>query len=593
MYMIVDFPQIADEIGNDIEIGGFVHSVRDHGGLIFIDLRSETDILQCVVHPENTAAFANAEQIRSECVLRIQGKVGARTAETINPNISTGKVEVVVSELEIVAHAEVLPFEPHLAEDKIAGEEIRLQYRYLDFRREKLKKLLWKKHELILAVRNWFAAEQFIEVQTPILANSSPEGARDFLVPSRIHPGTFYALPQAPQQFKQLLMVGGFNKYFQIAPCFRDEDPRADRHPGDFYQIDAELAWADPESILQLCQKLVVDVFSKYTDKRLVSPQFSRISYQQALETYGSDKPDLRYDLQWQSVKEVFAGSGFAAFANLASQDTARVQALVVKGVVSEFSRSDLDRVQAIGREAGLPGIAYIQYLPEETKSPIFKFLDADTITNLEKTLDCGKGDLVFFLANEDKELIFKAQHNIRKHLGEKLKLIDHDTLHFVWVEDFPFFETADTGDIDFGHNPFGAWQGGLPALQEAVANDTLDQIVAYQYDIACNGYEVLSGGVRNQNPEALKAAFQAVGYSEAEVQKQFGHMLQAYTYGAPPHAGFAWGLDRLFMVLLGEDNIREVIAFPKNGSAQDTMLASPSVASDKQLKELGIGLVD
>ena len=588
--MIQRFDTLLKRVGEQVELGGYAHTIRDHGGLIFIDLRNEKELIQCVFSPEQKDIFEQAEHISRESVLKLKGTIKDRSPETINEHLPTGKIELVVDQLEVVAVADVLPFDPHMEEGKLAGEETRLKYRYLDFRRGRLNEMMWKKHKLVLAVRNWFDEQGYLEVQTPILANSSPEGARDFLVPSRIHPGKFYALPQAPQQFKQLLMVGGFNKYFQIAPCFRDEDPRSDRHPGDFYQIDGEVAWANSEQIKQISQKLVVDVLSKFTDKELMSEEFITLTHQEAMESYGSDKPDLRYGLKWESAKDVFAGSGFKVFADMAADPTSLVQSLVIKGAVGEFSRSDLDRIQNIGREAGLPGIAYIQYLPEETKSPILKFLDEDTITKMESHLGCEKGDLVLFIAHKDRSLVYKAQDRIRKHLGAKLDLIDDTKLQFVWIEKFPFFEVdEETGDIDFGHNPFGQWYGGVEELQRAIKEDDLESIEAVQYDIACNGYEVLSGGERNANPEALKAAFQAVGYTEEEVEKQFGHMLKAYTYGAPPHAGFAWGLDRLFMILEDEDNIREVIAFPKNGSAQDAMLASPAEVSNQQLKELNL----
>jgi aspartyl-tRNA synthetase len=598
-FMIVDFVVLNDSlVGQEIEVGGFVHTIRDHGGLIFIDLRSQTDLLQCVIDPTaNPQSFQLAEQVHPEYVLKIRGKLSTRTPETVNPNLLTGKYELRIDKLEVVSQAKPLPFDLHATGDKLAGEDIRLKYRYLDLRRDKLKQMLTRKHKLILAIRNWFDQQNFVEVQTPILANSSPEGARDYLVPSRLHPGKFYALPQAPQQFKQLLMVGGFNKYFQIAPCFRDEDPRSDRHPGDFYQIDAEIAWAEQEDIFRLNEQLITEVLSKFSHKKLAS-EIIRLPYVEVMDKYGTDKPDLRYDLAWQDAKPVFAGSGFKIFADLCDNDQARVQALVLKQVVDKFSRSDLDRIQDIGRDHGLPGIAYIQYLADGLKSPIFKFLGetAEKIEFKKKELTeyfgLETGDLVLFIANSDKNLVFKAQNQIRQHIAKHLDLIDQNILQFAWVYDFPFFEADEkTGKIDFGHNPFSLWQGDLQTLRTARTEGRLLDLKAWQYDLTLNGFEVLSGGVRNPHPEWLMEAFQTVGYTVDEVRSKFRHMLEAYEFGAPKHAGFAWGLDRLFMILMEEDNIREVIAFPKNGSGLDVMTGSPSRIGQRQLKELGIEL--
>ncbi len=605
--MFTDFRPLnksfADQV---ITVGGFVHTIRDHGGLIFIDLRSQTELLQCVVNPElNTEAFKIAESVHSEYVLKITGKVLLREPDAINPKLPTGEIEIEIQDLEIVSTAKPMPFDIHAENGNLAGEETRLKYRYLDLRREKLKKLMTQKHKLFLAVRNWFDSQDFIEVTTPILANSSPEGARDFLVPSRIHPGKFYALPQAPQQFKQLLMVGGFNKYFQIAPCFRDEDPRADRHPGDFYQIDAEIAWADQESIFELCEKLARECLVKFSEKKLAQEQFVRLRYDDAMDMYGSDKPDLRYELPWQDAKVVFKNSSFKVFADLCLEPQTRVQALVIKGAVDKFSRSDLDRVQDIGRQYGLPGIAYIQYFESGAKSPIFKFFgETEEIieakkAELQQHFGLETGDLVLFIANPDKNIVHKAQNQMRQHIAKHLDIIDKNLLKFVWITDFPFYEKDDkTQKIDFGHNPFGVWKpdtgkSALETLRTAIEAETLLDLRAVQYDLTLNGYEVLSGGVRNSNPEALLAAFKVVGYTEEEVRSKFKHMMEAYEFGAPPHAGFAWGLERIFMILAEEDNIREIIAFPKNGSGMDVMTNSPSTVSPKLLKELSIKIVE
>jgi aspartyl-tRNA synthetase len=596
--MIIDLGKIdINRVGETVTVGGFVHTIRDHGGLIFIDLRSQSELLQCVIDPQTSPeAFELAQTIHPEYVLKISGQLVARSQETINTSLPTGAVELRVQNLAIVSKAKPMPFDIHAENSNLAGEDIRLKYRYLDLRRERLKALLTRKHKLVLAIRNWFDSQDFVEVQTPILANSSPEGARDYLVPSRLHPGKFYALPQAPQQFKQLLMVGGFNKYFQISPCFRDEDPRADRHPGDFYQIDAEIAWADQEQIFNLNERLAREVLVKFTDKPLVEEQFTRLTYKEAMNKYGSDKPDLRYDLAWRDVKPVFAGSGFKVFADLSENPEARVQALVIPGAAEKFTRSDLDKIQDIGRQHGLPGIAYIQYYADGAKSPIFKFFgeSEDQVEakkqELSQFLQTKTGDLVLFIANADKNVVYKSQNQMRQHIARHLNLIDPNLLKFVWIYDFPFFELDEkTGKLDFGHNPFSLWQGGLEALRQAKESGNLINLLAQQYDLTLNGYEVLSGGVRNPHPEWLMEAFQIVGYTEDEVRAQFKHMLEAYEFGAPNHAGFAWGLDRLFMILSDEDNIREVIAFPKNGSGMDVMTGSPSSVNPALLKELGV----
>jgi aspartyl-tRNA synthetase len=615
--LVLDFGSINKGlVGQTITVGGFVHTVRDHGGLIFVDLRSDTELVQCVFDPtKNKTSFELAESLHSEYVITVTGGVVARTEELVNKNIASGEVEIVASSIEIVATAKTLPFDIHAESGNLAGEETRLKYRYLDLRREKLNKMFKMKHKLFLATRNWFDKENFVEVQTPILANSSPEGARDYLIPSRLHPGKFYALPQAPQQFKQLLMVGGFAKYFQIAPCFRDEDPRADRHPGDFYQLDAEIAWADQEDIFQMNEKYANETLEQFTDLRIPLADktygFTRIRYDDSMNMYGSDKPDLRYDLEWQDAMPVFVNCGFKVFADLCdpthhNYQSHRVQALVLKNAVDKFSRSDLDKIQDIGRANGLPGIAYIQYTQEGAKSPIFKFFgdDAQIAQKQEDIIQyfgIETGDLVLFLANPDKKIIFKAENQMRQHIAKHLDktveggFIRHSELKFAWIYDFPFFENED-GKLDFGHNPFGVWaqedgKSNLQTLLDARDENRLDDLRAVQYDLTLNGYEVLSGGVRNSNAATLMEAFKSVGYTEEDVKSKFKHMMEAYEFAAPPHAGFAWGLERIIMILKGEDNIREVIAFPKNGQAVDLMVDSPSEVSSKLLRELSIKL--
>ena len=597
-------------VGQTVTVGGFVHTIRDHGGLIFIDLRSQSDLVQCVFDPaKNSETFALAESVHSEYVLKITGIVVARSPEMINPNLPSGEIEIVANSIETVSKAKPMPFDIHAETGNLAGEETRLKYRYLDLRRAKLKAMMTKKHKLTMAVRNWFDVNDFIEVMTPILANPSPEGARDFVVPSRLHPGKFYALPQAPQQFKQLLMVGGFNKYFQVAPCFRDEDPRADRHPGDFYQIDAEIAWADQDDIFAMNEKFACETLEQFTHLTIPNEDktngFIKIKYDEAMSMYGSDKPDLRYALPWTDAKSVFTNSGFKIFADMCMDNNHKVQALVIKGGNDKFSRSDLDKVQDIGRQYGLPGIAYIQYTTEGEKSPIFKFFGDEAVQEIKKAeikahFQLQTGDLVLFIANKDKNIVHKAQNQMRQHIARHLDKIDggfinKNILKFAWVYDFPFFEIED-GKIDFAHNPFGVWYNPdgktkMEVLTDAKNNDKLDTLRAVQYDLTLNGYEILSGGVRNSNAETLMEAFKTVGYTEEEIMIKFKHMMEAYQYGAPSHAGFAWGIDRLFMVLTQEDNIREVIAFPKNGQGMDTMTNSPSAIQPKALRDLSIKL--
>ena len=597
--IITDFRQISkQQVGESITIGGFAHSVRDHGGLIFIDVRSQNDILQCVADPERSKDIFNiAETVGSEYVIRVTGELKVREAELVNPNIPTGEVELDITALEVVSKAKTLPFNIYSeGSDNLANEDIRLKHRYLDFRRADLKDTLTKRSNFVLDVRNWFAAENFIDIPTPILANSSPEGARDYLVPSRIHAGKFYALPQAPQQFKQLLMVGGFNKYYQIAPCFRDEDPRADRLVGDFYQIDAEIAWADEDYVYELSNRLINEVFAKHTDKEIMDKEMIKIKYDDAMNWYGSDKPDMRYDLKWQDAKPVFKDCKFEIFAKMANDDNSKLHALHVEGAVDKFSRSDLDKVQKIGRDNGLPGIAYIQYAEEGPKSPIFKFMGENEdeintkVAEITEFFGAKTGDLVLFVANADKNVVHKATGQMRTHIAKHLDMIDDTKVRYVWIDSFPMFEEED-GRFDAAHNPFGLWEGGLDALLEAKkgGKEELLKLRARQYDIAVNGYEVLSGGVRNPNPESLMEVFQLMGYSEDEVKEKFGHMMEAYSYGAPVHAGFAWGIPRNIMVLWGEENVREVVPFPKNGSGSDPMTNSPSSVRPEQLEELGL----
>jgi aspartyl-tRNA synthetase len=607
--IITDYQTINDDlIGSKIILGGYVNTIRDHGGLLFLDMRSFGQYIQTVINPDNKEQFDIAKSVNNEYVLKITGTLDKRSEDAINPKIKNGHIEINITDIEIVAKAKTLPFDIHA--DNLANEELRLTYRYIDLRRDKLQKLLVEKNNLFLAIRNYFNKEGFIEIQTPILANSSPEGARDYLVPSRLYPGKFYALPQAPQQFKQLMMVGGFNKYFQIAPCFRDEDPRADRHPGDFYQIDGEVAWAGEKEIYDFSWKLINDVYSKFTTKKLY-PEMTILPYDSAMENFGSDKPDLRFyqddadfiigNLGWVSVKDVFKTSGFAVFDGLNTNPKSRVQALTIKNGNAQFTRSDLDKIQEIGRSFGLPGLAYFQYTEEGMKSPLLKFFtDADaTMAQFDAKTTAVKGDLVLLLASDNKELVYKAQNAIRKHVATKLNLIKLDEIRFTWINDMPFYAKDEkTGKLDFEHNPFGVFKNfeGMDAtqtLETASKDDRLLELRGVQYDVACNGYEILSGGQRNSNPELLSKGFQLAGYTEEQVKTNFGHMLEAYSYGAPYHAGFAWGIERLLMIFNDEDNIREVIAFPKNGQGKDLLMNSPAYVSPAQHKDLHIKIIE
>ena len=571
-------------------------------------MRSFGKYIQTVINPDLKEQFEIAKSVHNEYVLKITGTLDKRSEDTINPKIENGHIEINITAIEIVAKAKTLPFDIHA--ENLANEELRLTFRYIDLRRPKLQKLLIEKNNLFLAIRNYFNTQGFVEIQTPILANSSPEGARDYLVPSRLYPGKFYALPQAPQQFKQLMMVGGFNKYFQIAPCFRDEDPRADRHPGDFYQIDGEVAWADEKTIYDFSWDLIKNVYSKFTTKTLY-PEMTILPYDTSMESFGSDKPDLRFyqddkdftigNLGWVSVKDVFKTSGFAVFDGLSTNPKSRVQALTIKNGNAQFTRSDLDKIQEIGRSFGLPGLAYFQYTDDGLKSPLLKFFTNpdDTMASFDKITTATKGDLVLLLASDNKELVYKAQNAIRKHVATKLNLIKHDEIRFTWINDMPFYSQDEkTGKLDFEHNPFGVFKNfeGMDAtqtLETAIKEGRLLELRGIQYDVACNGYEVLSGGQRNSNPELLSKGFQLAGYTEEQVKTNFGHMLEAYSYGAPYHAGFAWGVERLIMIFNDEDNIREVIAFPKNGQGKDLLMNSPASVSAAQHKDLHIKIIE
>jgi len=574
-------------LNEEVVLSGWVHSRRDHGGIIFIDLRDRYGLTQIKFDPEiNKEAWAEADKARSEWVLQVTGKVIARPDNMINPKLVTGEIEIVAGKVEILNKSETPPFE--LNEEKVneINEHTRLKYRYVDLRRPRMQHILKTRDNVLMFMRQYFHDLDFTEVQTPILANSSPEGARDFLIPSRLHPGKFYALPQAPQQFKQLLMVGGVDKYFQVAPCFRDEDPRADRHPGDFYQVDMEMSFVEQEDVWGVIEDLMIAVVGKFSDMELVDKPFKRIPYMECLTKYGSDKPDLRFDLEIKPITDMVAGCGFSVFADMASKDGHVVHALKVDGG-AKFSRKEIDEMTEVAKGRGAKGLAYI-ILKEggELQSPIVKFLGDDLAKQIVEKVEAKVGDIIFFGADKF-EIVWKALGSVRSECATRLGLKDEKKASLVWVIDFPMYSFSDIeqGRVDFEHNPFSMPQGGLEALK---TKNPLD-ILAYQYDLAFNGYEVLSGGIRNHNPEIMYKAFELGGYTKEEVDARFGGLINAFKYGAPPHGGSAIGIDRVLMILLGIDSVRDVYAFPKDGQGRDVMMDSPAEVNERLLKELNI----
>lgn len=570
-------------VGQNISVSGWVHARRDHGGLIFIDLRDHTGLLQLVINPETAEAFAAAEGVRDEFVIRVTGTVRERAPELKNDNIATGGIELAADEITILNRSETLPIQPF--SDAQAGEELRLKYRYLDMRRPKMQTMLQKRAQYFKFIRDYMEQRDFIEVSTPIIANSSPEGARDFLIPSRLHEGKFYALPQAPQQFKQLLMVGGIPRYYQIAACFRDEDPRADRLYGEFYQLDLEMSFVeDGEEVRSKMEPLIQGLVTDFAGKKLLSDAIPRISYADAMETYGSDKPDLRFDMKLIDLTDVFVSSEFSVFKG-AITDGKAVKAICVKNG-SSLSRKQIDDFTAIAKSEGAGGLAYITYENGEVKSPIAKFLSATELDAIKSRTGAEDGDTVFFGADVRK-VVNKVLGRLRNEFATHFNLKDPSVVALAWIVDFPFYEWDDGANkLDFGHNPFSMPRGGVEALD--AADDKLS-IVADQYDMVMNGYEICSGGVRNHNPEVLYKVFGILGYDQQYVEDKFGAMLSAFKFGAPPHAGCAFGVDRILMELLDESNVREVVAFPKNGSGVDLMMNSPSTVDSKQLKDLGL----
>ena len=569
-------------IGQSVSVSGWVNARRDHGGLIFVDLRDHTGIVQLVIHPEQTDAFGLAETVRDEFVLRVIGTVKEREEGLKNPNIPTGGVELVVEGLELLNKSEPLPVATK-DEGQQSNEELRLKYRYLDLRRPSMQQTLKRRSQYYKVLRTYMEEQDFIEVTTPILANSSPEGARDFLVPSRVHSGKFYALPQAPQQFKQLLMVGGVPRYYQLATCFRDEDPRADRLYGEFYQLDTEMSFVeDGEEVRQMFDPLIKQLSTKFADKTLLSENIPRISYTEAMERYGSDKPDLRFGMELVELTDVFSATEFTVF-----KSAECVKAICVKGGAS-LSRKQIDTFTEIAKSEGAGGLAYITYEEGHAKSPIAKFLSESELQTVQEKMGASDGDAIFFGADK-RVVVNKVLGKLRSSFADHFALKDPNTIALAWIVDFPFYEWDEARRrVDFGHNPFSMPKGGLAALDVTSDEDKL-AVVADQYDMVMNGYEICSGGVRNHNPEVLYKVFGLLGYDQAYVEEKFGAMLNAFKFGAPPHAGCAFGVDRMFMELMGESNIREIIAFPKNGSGVDLMMNSPSAVDSAQLEELSI----
>ena len=603
----------SDEVGKNITVAGWVHSRRDHGGLIFIDLRDHTGLVQLVINPEQAEAFHLAESLRDEFVIRASGVVTERGEGLKNPNIASGDVEIVVENLEILNRAATLPIQP-FAEENQAGEDLRFKYRYLDLRRPKMQEMLKKRAEMYRRMHQYMDTRDFIEIQTPILANSSPEGARDFLIPSRLQESKFYALPQAPQQFKQLLMVGGVPRYYQLAACFRDEDPRADRLYGEFYQLDLEMSFVeDGEEVRQEVEPLMCQLATDFAGKKLLDlsdlpvgdgGSIPRISYRDAMETYGSDKPDLRFGMELVELTDVFDNTEFGVF-----KQAECIKAICVKNGAS-LSRKQIDQFTDIAKSEGAGGLPYIKYVkikhPDEAQgyaipitssdfygydaiSPVAKHLSDRERKSLIDTMKPEDGDVVFFGA-DTRSVVNAVLGRLRNEFATHFNLKDPSVVALAWIIDFPFYEWDDHGKkLDFGHNPFGMPKGGLQALESAKTDADKLAIVADQFDMVMNGYEICSGGVRNHNPAVLYKVFDLLGFGESYVEEKFGAMLNAFKYGAPPHAGCAFGVDRILMELIDETNVRETLAFPKNGSGVDVMMDSPSTVDPAQLRELGL----
>tara|TARA_A100001015_G_scaffold14394_2_gene16827 strand:- start:1964 stop:3763 length:1800 start_codon:yes stop_codon:yes gene_type:complete len=568
-----------EDVGSTVRISGWVHSVRDHGGIIFIDLRDHYGLTQVVIDPSKSF-YKGVDHWRVESTLCFTGTVVDRIPDAVNPRLDTGAIELSAEEMVTLGEAKVIPFQ--VAKDEECNEALRLEHRFLDMRRQKLHDNLILRSKVIARLRELMTGEGFMEMQTPILTSSSPEGARDYLVPSRVHPGKFYALPQAPQQFKQLLMTSGFDRYFQIAPCFRDEDARADRSPGEFYQLDMELAFATQEDVFAVNERVLHAVFSEFSDKTIDDTPFTRIPYREAMEKYGSDKPDLRNPLVMQDATELFRGCDFKAFAGVV-ESGGKVLTIAAKGCAGQ-SRKFFDELIKFAQSVGSKGLGYLRWNDGDVQSPIAKFLSEETLDELKALGGVGEGDVMFFIADE-AHAAMEIGGQVRDELGRRLELIDPNVFRFCWIVDFPMYELDDDGKVEFSHNPFSMPQGGMDDL---LRKDPLD-ILAYQYDIVCNGIELSSGAVRNHSPELMIKAFEIAGYDQSVVESKFPALYKAFQFGAPPHAGIAPGVDRIIMLLADEPNIREVIAFPMNQKAQDLLMGAPCEVEHRQLRELNL----
>jgi aspartyl-tRNA synthetase len=566
--------------GKKVKLAGWVNSRRDHGGLIFLDLRDKYGITQCTFNPKNKEAFQMGDKVRPEFVVLIEGKITSRPAEMVNKKIKTGEIEILIDKLDIFSKSKVPPFE---ISDRIkAGEEIRLKYRFLDLRRKKLQENIIFRSNLIKFIRDFLHKKEFTEIETPILTVSSPEGSRDYLVPSRLHPGKFYALPQAPQQFKQLLMIGGVDKYFQIAPCMRDEDPRADRAAGEFYQLDVETSFLQKEEFFKLMEPLFVEVSKKFSNKKILKKPFPQISYKESMERFGTDKPDLRFGYEICDLTSIVKNSNFEVF-----KKAEKVKGIYIEGGAA-WSRKEIDELTEFAKKIGAGGLAWIKLTDKGFESSIAKFFPNGILLSIKDKFKAKKGSIFLFIA--DKEInALKILGEIRLHVAEKMGKRDKNILAWTWIVDFPMYEwKEEEGKLDFGHNPFSMPRGGIKALSEQKPL----KIISEQYDIVCNGIEISSGAVRNHDPESLIRAFEIVGYKRTEVEKKFSAMINALRFGAPPHCGFAPGIERLLMILRDEKNIKEVIAFPKTGKGEDLLMGAPGEVTEKQLKELRIRLV-
>ena len=579
------------DVGNTIRLSAWVHRVRDHGGVLFIDLRDHYGMTQVVADPDS-AAFNTAEMVRGEWVIRIDGEVKARDAEAVNPKLPTGEIEVFARDIEILSKAHELPLP--VFDEPDYPEDIRLTYRFLDLRRETLHKNIMMRTQIIAKMRERMSGAGFNEFSTPILTASSPEGARDFLVPSRIHNGEFYALPQAPQQYKQLIMMSGFDTYFQIAPCFRDEDPRADRLPGEFYQLDLEMSFVEQEDILQTMEPVMRGVFADFAEGKPVTQTFTRIAYDDAIRKYGSDKPDLRNPIEMQDVSDHFRGSGFKVFAGILDADAKnQVWAIPVKGA---GSRKACDRMNSWAQGEGQPGMGYIFWRELEgvfeAAGPIAKNIGEERAEALRLQLGLELGDAVFFAAGDPAKFASFAG-NARTKAAEDNNLIDEDRFELCWIVDFPFYEwDEENKKVEFAHNPFSMPQGGMEALEAADTDEKKLALKAYQYDLVCNGFEIASGGIRNHLPETMVKAFEGAGLSRETVEERFGGLYRAFQYGAPPHGGMAAGVDRVVMLLCGAKNLREISMFPMNQQAKDLLMGAPGKVDAPQLTELGLRLM-